>query len=804
MKVVFKVSLFLFQILSVVGFAQNFSYMGTYNSQGVPDYLIASDVVDRDFLKKVDASLPESYPVPFYNAHYITTGTESNIVLVDSADVWITFVAEGAGYKNALGYYTFDASNPSPTAPPAEDINIIFPNVSRLYSGGGLLPGNKVHLGTFAPGTGIGWVLIANGWDSGKQLVKNKLWTVYSNPAYNPETVQSLKYHNVQLIDEETERIVLGFEDIRRDYASCDQDFNDAIFYISANPIESISLSNINYTSPVDGAISSGNQGGLESNGSLAEKIAKRNLQKDLLNKDEDRYKSISMGSHTQVKGIFSTLEEIPLTALVPTLGPDSSDAYQSTPTDLLDLTNAVEVLSVDFFDSTYNELDTTYDRKAVCLVTKTIDDVYSHTKSICDRVGGAALLSAKTVMIGGEYPGTLISLKRDDGSVEYAMSFSLKELGDDQYQFNSHWNITDYPLGGVFLNLQLWGRKPSDVFYLAEQVINIFSESFALSKTASFSASPAIAMRFGEYVQGQFKMTLINSRRETGKVYVEGTLRNSEQTNSIAYKDSVELTGAFLQEIELETAGVFDAGLNIYKENSIEQDAIYLADGAWIANFEEANVANESLSIFPLDKIVENDNHFWIERSFEASGDVKNYYSVHRPLRLGLRAVDLTEYSYLSFVAEGVQSIEIVLSHEGVTEWLDQPRKVVNLTASAKRFYIPLSEFLDGSNNTLSNDDITALTFSAIGDNNSFVPFDFKFNNISFSKVNGCEADTEIMATSYSNEVYASTGNMQVSNKTKDDSRVIFTSENSIEFKPGFSTESGAVIDAQILGCQN
>jgi hypothetical protein len=32
-------------------------------------------------------------------------------------------------------------------------------------------------------------------------------------------------------------------------------------------------------TTPVEGAISSGNQGGLESNGSLAEKIAKRNFK---------------------------------------------------------------------------------------------------------------------------------------------------------------------------------------------------------------------------------------------------------------------------------------------------------------------------------------------------------------------------------------------------------------------------------------------------------------------------------------------------------------------------------------------
>jgi hypothetical protein len=62
----------------------------------------------------------------------------------------------------------------------------------------------------------------------------------------------------------------------------------------------------------------------------------------------------------------------------------------QSTPTDLLELTNATEVLSVDYFDG--NE------RQAVCLVTKTDGEVYSHTKSICDRVGGAELLSANNI----------------------------------------------------------------------------------------------------------------------------------------------------------------------------------------------------------------------------------------------------------------------------------------------------------------------------------------------------------------------------------------------------------------------
>ncbi len=57
------------------------------------------------------------------------------------------------------------------------------------------------------------------------------------------------------------------------------------------------------------------------------------------------------MNTHSQTKDGFSNAHETPLNALVPELGPDSTQGFQSTPSDLLDLTNAVEVLSVDYFD---------------------------------------------------------------------------------------------------------------------------------------------------------------------------------------------------------------------------------------------------------------------------------------------------------------------------------------------------------------------------------------------------------------------------------------------------------------------
>jgi LruC domain-containing protein len=219
----------------------NFSFLGTYNSNGVPSYLLTNDVFDNLFLSNVNSTLPEQQAVPTYNPQYITQGTETDVKLNEACDVWVTFVAEGAGYKNVLGFYTYNLNNPPTSSSQINTINVVFPNASMTNSGGGLNPGNKVKIGTFAAGTGIGWVLVADGWKNGTVTNGNHL--VYSNPAFNPETNPTLKRHNVFLFDQVRSLFLIGFEDMRRDLGS-DNDFNDLVFYVKSNPITAIDNTN--------------------------------------------------------------------------------------------------------------------------------------------------------------------------------------------------------------------------------------------------------------------------------------------------------------------------------------------------------------------------------------------------------------------------------------------------------------------------------------------------------------------------------------------------------------------------------
>ncbi len=229
------------------------NYIGTYNTNGVPNYMEPErDYLSPEFLQDINAALPERFPVPTYHPEYLMGVNEHNLYVLDDADIWVTFVAEGAGYRNVLAYYTYDRDFPPATPADITNCTVIFPNVSFAGSGGGLFSGDKVYLGTFPGNTVIGWMLMRDGWNSNTQQATVGQGLLYSDLELNPEAQLQNKQHCVLLYDEERELFVIGFEDLIR--PGGDNDFNDAIFYATANPIENIENENVQpaYPDPID------------------------------------------------------------------------------------------------------------------------------------------------------------------------------------------------------------------------------------------------------------------------------------------------------------------------------------------------------------------------------------------------------------------------------------------------------------------------------------------------------------------------------------------------------------------------
>ena len=223
-------------------------------NQGRPAYLEATgDVIDASLLSYVNASLPESKPVPTSHPSYLATNAVHAINVTAKSDVWVTFVAEGAGFQNTLAYYTYKTDNPpsqingGTNADGIDKITYIFPNASGSGSGGGLKAGDKVKLGTFEAGTTIGFVLIQNAWTGSG--VKTSNTAFFTQDEFNPENTAALRKHTVMLYDDVHKLYLLGFEDQNRQTGSSDNDFNDLVFYATANPITAISPAGV---APID------------------------------------------------------------------------------------------------------------------------------------------------------------------------------------------------------------------------------------------------------------------------------------------------------------------------------------------------------------------------------------------------------------------------------------------------------------------------------------------------------------------------------------------------------------------------
>lgn len=217
----------------------NINYMGTYNAVGVPDYLVpGGDVVTAELLADINTALPERQPVPTYNPEYLYDVHKQNLTLTEDADVWLTFVHEGAGYKNVLAYYTYHRDFPPQSTDDIEECTVVFPNVSYAGSGGGLYTGDKVYLGNFEEGTVIAWLLMRDGWNQTSQQSTEGRGLLYSDEYLNPEPNPDHRQHVVLLHDQVNDIFVIGFEDLIR--PGGDNDFNDAIFYATVDPTTAV------------------------------------------------------------------------------------------------------------------------------------------------------------------------------------------------------------------------------------------------------------------------------------------------------------------------------------------------------------------------------------------------------------------------------------------------------------------------------------------------------------------------------------------------------------------------------------
>ncbi len=219
-------------------------YMSGYDSQGVPGNLMpVNDPVSQQTMQDINTALPEYKNEVANHPGYFVPSVPNNIDILAPSEVYMTYITEGAGWMNSLGYFTFNTNQPPATAAQIDTIHLVFPNVSNNGSGGGLYPGNKVHLGHFGAGKSIGFVVVPHGWNGIGTYVGPGSDVWYSIPAFNTTDPQMLK-HLLLFNDPLRQQIMLSYEDMGK-YQGSDLDCNDGILYISVDPMQAVSTNNM-------------------------------------------------------------------------------------------------------------------------------------------------------------------------------------------------------------------------------------------------------------------------------------------------------------------------------------------------------------------------------------------------------------------------------------------------------------------------------------------------------------------------------------------------------------------------------
>jgi Domain of unknown function (DUF4114)/Secretion system C-terminal sorting domain len=718
-------------------FAQNttFQYLGTFNSSGRPNYLVTpGDVVPADMMARINNSLPENYPVPTYHPEYLSTGVQSDIVVTALSEVWITFVDEGAGYQNTLAFYTYNTATPPTTKPTT--LQVAFPNLSK--DNNILVKGDKVLLGRFPAGTSIGFAIIANGFQNGG--VTKGYATFYSNPNFNPETTAALRKHSV-LLNDATGAKIIGFEDLDRGSSGCDNDFNDAVFYATASVVTPCVT--CPSTVGTGSGVGSGNSGGLESDGCLASAIAGRNFQRaktSALSYDNPDV----MQQFTASTGNLAVRNDVELEQFVPEqpFYAQPVTAYISTPKDLLGVTNAQKVLSVDYFD------DATKERLAAVLTTKTANKVYDHTKVICDRLTGSTLLRTEKIQIDN-IPFIRSTLVREDGKFEYAICFSMSKESSTNATITSRWAIDEYLVSQSYYNYQVWAEAPHLAQRVVEEILIKLKAQYTLSSTEGENL-PQLFVKKGSYDNGLLTLSIYNPI-EAKSLTINGNSTYTETGERIDFTKKIALTGKVEETIQVNVGTVFDMGFTIRNDVSNDYDALYFADGAWGLEYDKTKTSVSKYTVAMTSPVLINDI-FTVERNPTIKGQTTDYISLFRSLRPAGVAANISKFTNLSFVGYGEGVAEIVLMKASIKDWSKQYRAEVSLFDEKQQYNLPLSIFSNGTGETLKADDITHIVVTLNNNTKETKYFEIGLDNVQFNNKKGVTISNKESLTAYPN----------------------------------------------------
>jgi hypothetical protein len=487
--------------------------------------------------------------------------------------------------------------------------------------------------------------------------------------------------------------------------------------------------------------VSSANDGGLESNGDLATLIAKRNFNRSktnsYANKKEAQKRFISSSLFSKTAG-----SSVDFSAIIPNTGMLGTETtFVSSPKDLIGITNAQQVYSVDYYQGDK--------RVGAVLATDTKGAVYSHSKAICDRLNNSSLENIVTINLSG-CEIILVELKRANGLTEFALNFSVQQLGSEN-KLHSYWNIEQYPVGD-YLNFQVWGSSTAQICSIAKAIITKMQQQKTLVSEKVDNRIPNVFVKKGSYKNGQLHLTIIN-KSNAYSLDFQGNKKVTEVAASELVSQNIGLTAAYEQNIVLPVGGLFDIGFSIIGDTSKQIDALYLADGPWGLDYSKTET---TVASFVIDNIINTTvtaDQYGVERNATVIGSVYGTMNLFRNILPGELAFDANGYTAIGFKIQNSLPVEVVLVTENTTDWNDRLRFQLPANAIISDINILFDKFANSKGQKYSNEKIKGLVFSVQGNYSAFQPFEINVSQLAF-KTTG-SLNTSDFAKNFGKSIY-------------------------------------------------
>ena len=458
--------------------------------------------------------------------------------------------------------------------------------------------------------------------------------------------------------------------------------------------------------------VTSGYSGGVESK-SLGNVISQRFINRVTSNASE-KLNYAQLDKVVAIPGlhVYGFGGNVSLQSLLPSQSSVSSilggniNVYPTSPTDITNFTNALDVQAQDYTDNAKC--------KAVAFATKTSGVIYNHTKPVCDRLKEAVLQDIQNVTIGNV---NLIQykLQQYNGIIEYAISFTAgKNVSSNFYEIQSKWLTEDYSGLDTMYNFQIWGVNPQVVKSMAADVLSKLNNSLPYYQL-TYSPVPQTYIMSHRRNQKSLDITINNkTANTTASLYV--TDYQNELSKALPYRVlpvTINPNGKTIVSVDMEDK--YQADVKLFDANNVlVNDEMYSNDGPWDINYNASNTSIQQFNITNDNNTLAN-NEWRLFRNVSVKAITSDYVSVYKLMKAAALPRDISKYSGLKFTANaaGASALTITFVKNSITNWNNQYSITIPAKQGTQDYSINFADLVSAGMSTIDASDVTAITIS-------------------------------------------------------------------------------------------